>query len=355
MDYNSRIAKKIVENLYNEYLDNYDYSIRDTDKKDKYKVLLTKSFNYFIKKISNNLHFNLLHKNYYWQNIEKFEYLYDKLSDERSKKILIELLTYKILGYDKVKLSLNNMHYWRIREISDGMKLPKKIKANYGAGFLYLYDLNKLNIDVKLFYLPIGIVSDFILEQYNYQSIVCVRDGDIVIDAGGCWGDTALYFSTLGAKDIYSFEFIPSNIRIMQKNIQLNPQYKDKIHIIEKAIWDDSEVKMSYIDKGPSSKIDIKNKYKCILKTLSIDDLVQREKIEKVDFIKMDIEGAELKALKGSTKTIRRYRPKLAISVYHKPDDLYRLPKFIHSIREDYKFYLDYYTIIADEIILYAI
>ena len=122
-----------------------------------------------------------------------------------------------------------------------------------------------------------------------------------------------------------------------------------------KPVWDKSNVKLSYLDKGPSSIVDNETKYKNKILTLSIDDLVCNENIEKVDFIKMDIEGAESKALKGATKTIKKYKPKLAISAYHKHDDLYRLPKQILSLRSDYKFYLDYYTIIGDEIILYAI
>ena len=54
-------------------------------------------------------------------------------------------------------------------------------------------------------------------------------------------------------------------------------------------------------------------------------------------------------------KTIKKHKPKLAISAYHRPDDLYRIPKFLYSLREDYKLFLDYYTIIGDEIILYCI
>ena len=69
----------------------------------------------------------------------------------------------------------------------------------------------------------------------------------------------------------------------------------------------------------------------------------------------MDIEGAELSALKGAADTIRKHKPKLAISVYHKPDDLALIPVYIQSLNENYRLYLDYYTIFGDEIILYAI
>ena len=62
---------------------------------------------------------------------------------------------------------------------------------------------------------------------------------------------------------------------------------------------------------------------------------------EAPTFIKMDIEGAEKEALIGAEQIIRCHKPKLAICVYHKPEDIYVLPELINSFREDYRFYLD--------------
>ena len=69
----------------------------------------------------------------------------------------------------------------------------------------------------------------------------------------------------------------------------------------------------------------------------------------------MDIEGAELEALKGAEETIKRYRPKLAICVYHKPEDIVEIPKYILNINPDYKLYLRHYSDNAGETVLYAI
>lgn len=352
--YYKQLTSLIFESLENEYFDNYDFEIRRPLKKIRYKNLIENILTQSIKLLSENLLLTVLHKNHYWKNIKSYEYLYDKLSDERSKKILLELLAYKILGYVKFKLSLNNIYYWRLREFTSKLKMHDQIKVDFRNGFLDLYDLSRINFDIKLYYVSTGIVNDFLLEQYKYRDIVSVCKGDIVIDAGGCWGDTALYFAAMGADKIYSFEFIPSNINIIQKNLKLNEKYQHTIKIISKPVWDKSDVKMSYLDKGPASIVDHVNRYKDKILTLSIDDLVSNENIDRVDFIKMDIEGAESKALKGASNTIKRYKPKLAISAYHKHDDLYRLPEQILSLRSDYKLYLDYYTIIGDEIILYA-
>ena len=68
----------------------------------------------------------------------------------------------------------------------------------------------------------------------------------------------------------------------------------------------------------------------------------------------MDIEGAELEALKGAEQIIRNFKPKLAICAYHKPEDLYTLPELIKSFRDDYVFYLRHYTDTLYETVLYA-
>lgn len=84
----------------------------------------------------------------------------------------------------------------------------------------------------------------------------------------------------------------------------------------------------------------------------TIDDTVGNA---EVTFIKMDIEGAEMPALQGAKKTILRCKPKLAVSVYHKPEDFVAIPKFIKSLRDDYKYYLRAYSRTGCETILYAV
>ncbi len=74
-----------------------------------------------------------------------------------------------------------------------------------------------------------------------------------------------------------------------------------------------------------------------------------------VSFIKMDIEGAEGDAIEGAQETIRKYHPKLALSVYHKADDLWKIPEQIFSIRKDYKIYLRHYTEGFAETVMYFV
>ena len=69
----------------------------------------------------------------------------------------------------------------------------------------------------------------------------------------------------------------------------------------------------------------------------------------------MDIEGSELAALKGARETILKYKPTLAICVYHKKADLYEIPEYILSLVPEYKLYFRAYYDFADDFILYAV
>ena len=86
----------------------------------------------------------------------------------------------------------------------------------------------------------------------------------------------------------------------------------------------------------------------------TIDAAVAKAAAPRVDFIKMDIEGSELAALRGAEETIRRWRPKLAISLYHRYEDFITIPAWIDALGLGYRFFLDHYSIHAEETVLYA-
>lgn len=103
-------------------------------------------------------------------------------------------------------------------------------------------------------------------------------------------------------------------------------------------------------ERNANSSIDANGNI--IVQTTTIDEISDNKPIS---FIKMDIEGAELEALKGAAQTIQRNKPKLAICVYHKPEDILDIPGYILELNADYRLYLRHYSYTPTETVLYAI
>lgn len=203
-----------------------------------------------------------------------------------------------------------------------------------------------------------NVVFSFLLKQYFFlrgDFTVAPSLGDYVIDAGACFGDTALAFAdAVGGKGrVFSFEPVPHQAEVFRANVQHNPHLAERIEFYDKAVTDGTEDKLFFTDKGAASRQVSEGGFEA--DAISIDDFVRDRGLEKVDFIKADIEGAEPKMLTGAVETIRRFKPKLAISAYHSDEDLLSLPRMIKDIDPSYRLYLGHHTIHAEETIIYAV
>jgi FkbM family methyltransferase len=297
--------------------------------------------------------------------LERFKDLYNRLHNEASKENLLQIICFRILGNKKIKLPLNNLNYWNDRKrVKKCIASDMQLKIDFMNWRLDHFDLERMGFSVQLFYTSPGIHATFGLKQYEYQDAtgnltIKAEQDDVVIDCGGLWGDTALYFAhevgDLG--HVYSFEFITSNINIFSENLKLNPKLKDRISIINKPVWDESGKEVYFTDNGPGSIVSMNQLSNCSgqVLSLSIDDLVRENQLPRVDLIKMDIEGAEIQALKGARETIKRFRPKLAISIYHQMSDFQNIPVLLEELCQDYIFTLDHYSIFHHETIIYAL
>lgn len=293
---------------------------------------------------------------------EGLQKIYENLSDQ-SKYTIIEVLAYHMLGFEKVKLSFNTKEYHQAVEKMNRLKSSDDyITSNFNSNKQYKFDLNAIGYNVQLYFNAIGVVTDFIAEQYAYKesgkAIVEVEEGDIVFDIGACWGDTAHYFASKAGESgkVHSFEFIPGNIELFQKNLSLNSRFKEVINIVEHPVSDTSDVEVYFKDNGPGSimKMEPFKDQTGLVKTISIDDFVEKNQLGKVDFIKMDIEGAEPLALKGAINTIKKFRPKLAIANYHGLDDFTNIPNWILDLDLGYEIFIGHYTMHAEETVCFA-
>jgi FkbM family methyltransferase len=285
------------------------------------------------------------------------------LLNKEDKKLLAAIIAYRLLGYQKVKLPVNNRAYWEaLKKVKTLKNTADTIDPHFLHFILEKFNITPIGFDINFYYTDLGIATDFIIEQYAYKAggktLVVVEEGDTVLDLGGCWGDTALYFAhKAGEKGkVYSFEFIPANIKIFNINIELNTNLKNRIQLITNPISNVSDVSIYFKDNGPGSQIKLHpfDSQSETALTLSIDDFMQRHSVQKIDFIKMDIEGAEMAALEGAINTIKKFKPKLAIAIYHSMDDLVNIPLWIKELNLGYEIFIGHYTIHAEETICFA-
>jgi FkbM family methyltransferase len=191
-------------------------------------------------------------------------------------------------------------------------------------------------------------------EAQYFPDFLSPEASDIFVDCGAFDGDTIAQFcewSQGGFRKIYAFECDPHNAGKLRENMSVLRQKcgGGGIFLIEKGVF--SFPGQMSLGAGASECSHIDESGKVSIEVDSIDHVCEGE---KVTFIKMDIEGAELEALKGARNTIRRHRPKLAICVYHKPEDLVTIPQYILSLHEDYRLYLRHYGDLCTEVVLYA-
>lgn len=287
--------------------------------------------------------------------------LYQMLSDEYSKRCLIEVIAYRILGHRHVKLQLNDDAYWKARATAEGLPCSgKKLDSGLPNIKLDQYDLNQLGLPIVVYTNPVAVAHQLILQHYCYERSsppVGAASGDYVIDAGAGWGDTALLFAQqVGEKGhVYSFEVEPANLRFMEKNLELNSELAGRISVIPRPLWRDSQTDVTFQSRGPATSVQKNNEdsAQTSLKTICIDEFC--DDLPQVDFIKMDIEGAEVPALEGARKTILKHRPKMALSLYHSLSDFVEIPRYLASLGVKWRYYLGHYTIHNEETVLFVL
>jgi FkbM family methyltransferase len=272
------------------------------------------------------------------------------LADEASRELLVKLIAYRILGSRHYRLPLNTPAYWQVRStISRHIKTRAVMNDVPVLGSLDEFDYEGIHLIAH----ALTFLNTLVLEQYRCRRAgIRVRRGDIVVDGGACWGDTSLYFAGQ-AEQVFAYECVPYNLAIFQRNMDLNPALASRITLISKALWKSSGATLCFSEDGPGSRA-LDEATGLLVETDSIDNLVGERNLSRVDFIKMDIEGAETNALLGAEQTIRRYRPRLAISVYHNIQDFVRIPEWIANLGLGYRMYLDHFTIYGEESIIFS-
>ena len=188
-------------------------------------------------------------------------------------------------------------------------------------------------------------------EQYFGPDFMKYEADEVLVDAG-CYNlNSSLKFREHCGrlKKIYAFEPDPENYAVcLEKKARFG---LSEVQLFPAGVWSEETVlHFSATNDGGSH---ISEEGAVTVPVMSIDETV--DPADRVTMIKMDIEGAELEALNGARKVIQRDRPKLAICIYHKPEDMTEIPLYIKELVPEYKLYVRHHSNIDSETVLYAI
>jgi len=198
---------------------------------------------------------------------------------------------------------------------------------------LLVYCAHQDNYDSKLVdkldpYLPEGTYC-----YKNDQIDVTVKPGDIVIDAGAWIGDFSAYASKKGA---FTYAFEPCKNTV--KYLNMTSEFNKNITVVEYGLGDKKEtLYLTHCDENSGANKVISDTHDAEeIHITTIDCFVAENNIERIDFIKADIEGFERKMLLGAKETLKKFAPKLAICTYHLPDDPEVLANIILEANPNY-------------------
>lgn len=184
----------------------------------------------------------------------------------------------------------------------------------------------------------------FIVKDIDrYEKFYKIKPNDVVIDGGANEGSLSVVYSKkVGIKGkVFAFEPDSKNIITLKNNISLNKQ-TDNIELISKGLWytDDTIQFFEAGSVGSSVFYEDENSVKVSIGATSIDSFIQSKELDKLDFVKMDIEGAEIEALNGALNVIKKLSPNFAIASYHvvnKEQTYIKLEEFFKKIGFPYR------------------
>nr|WP_199045307.1 FkbM family methyltransferase [Dyella sp. ASV24] len=278
------------------------------------------------------------------------------LADDLSRRLFDDALILKIVGYRRF--------YFQPEEFSTIFTVQEDrppdesspLRTYIGA------PLRDLSIAVPGGSVRVIVPSGLIDGLNAYRQYFVHRSGvnfspapsEVVFDCGACIGDVGILFAGMvgPSGQVHMFDPMPTHAQFCQYQVSQNPHLENCVHIVPMAVGARSDFEgKTTADTGhinPSARATPEMPF------VAIDDYVERLGI-KVDYIKMDIEGGELSALDGAAKTIATQKPRLAISAYHRDDDLWTIREKLLALNPNYQLHFGHHTPIQWESVIYAV
>lgn len=201
--------------------------------------------------------------------------------------------------------------------------------------------------------------------QYFIPEVCELLDeNEVFLDCGSYIGETFTDFKRHSENKFiksYEFELDAKNFKELSKNI---PNNDDRVILVNAGVGsEDSVIEYAqFQNRGGScgfafTEHDVKiGACRAVSRIKKIDSMIANGEIqEKITLVKMDIEGAEMEALKGMANMIERDIPKLAICIYHRPQDMWEIPLYVHKLVPSYKIIIRHHDFFDNETVLYAL
>lgn len=289
------------------------------------------------------------------ENDKGLKYLFYSVLPSRIRENYSQITAKRILKY------LQKKDILRIKELKNGELLVDfyLFKVSYRKN-LACRDLLSLFLDLVFPYLSknicrkienelkrYGVFDSFLWEGPYEKDGVMLWPGDYVIDVGANIGVFSAFAARKVGRDgkIFAFEPIKETRTLLDKTIEINSL--SNVEIIPYALGKENNEKriFSMYKNSLVGASGFSHKRECYKRgyQVTLDWYVEQFSIPKINFIKADIEGMERELLAGAEQTIKRFKPKLAICIYHLPDD----PEVIEKIIKD--FVLEYRIIKTDK------
>ena len=338
--YHQILAECLTALKLNTFLDNYDAERYGFDGVDRSKTF--------------DAHHRANQFKWLFENYSNLYEAFKILGNDSSKRIYLNIIAFRLAGFHSVRIPVNfNENSEEFEKYIVNEKFTEselKIEGLFGRLKHYDFQFEGVRYLVDC----LGLKYYLHRKQYFYNNEeICIEPhyGDFIIDGGACLGDTAIVFGNKVGKDgcVYCFDPIWDHLQVLEYNSKQNPDLNIKImpYGLSNIDYFCDPLRLNSYNPG----------FNAVNKNLpmhAIDTLVINGEIKRVDFIKLDVEGSELSALKGASGTIRKFSPKLGISLYHKPNDIFEIPLFIRNNFPDYKIYINHYTIHDEETVMYC-
>lgn len=235
------------------------------------------------------------------------------------------------------------------------LKLSLKDAIKLNNFYLKLSDNESKNtlIHVISSRFSLSVIKKSSYSQY-FNPNVRIEQNEVFLDGGSYIGDTVLEIEKEfnGNLEIHCFEPENDNYENLLDNCK---ESKNKLIFNKQGLWSTKSIlKFSSSQQACALGARIESEGDVIINTISIDEYCIENNVIP-NFIKLDVEGVEKEVLLGAKETIKNYKPKLAIAIYHKYNDLWDIPNYLNEIYPFYNFYLGHHSDMWYETILYAI